>query len=75
MNISHFEIKQSPRNGQFRSYAIGKNGRKVWWTEHYEQQAKALNAIRLLDPEGTKPIDVFNKNGNWTKRIEANAAN
>lgn len=73
MKIKHFEIRKSKRNGKFHARAIGANGKKVWWTEHYERQAKALEAIKLLDPEGSVPIDLFDAEGDFIKRLMPDA--
>lgn len=73
MGLKSFEVRKSKRNGKFRALAIGLNGKKVWWTEQYERRAKALEAIKLLDPEGKIPIDLFDAEGDLEKRIMPDA--
>ena len=63
-----YEIKRSRRNGQYRAYVIGGNGRTIFTSEQYMTCAKAVKAIRLLDD--TAPIDVFDMKGEWTRTIQ-----
>lgn len=63
-----FEIHRSKRNGQYRAYILGLNGEKVFTSEQYKTWQKAEKAIRLVRWGAT--IDVFDKDGNWTKTVK-----
>lgn len=73
MNVKNFEVRKSKRNGKFHARAIATNGKTVWWTEHYERRAKAMQAIKILDPEFNIPIDIFDGDGDFVKRLMPDA--
>lgn len=43
-----FEIKKSPKTGQWYFRIVAKNGRKLAHSEQYRQRADAIYAIRLI---------------------------